>query len=100
MIFRDELIQRATGDANFSLFVTVTRETPPPPLRSGRIDDGIVADALASLGDKPAHTYVCGTNAFVDAASDLAIAMGVPAASIRTERYGGDVAAPGEMPST
>jgi ferredoxin-NADP reductase len=100
IIYRDELIQRAMGDIGFNLFVTVTRDTPPPPLRSGRIDADIVDDALASLGEAPIHTYICGTNAFVDAASDLAIARGVPFETIRTERYGGDVSAPGEVPAT
>ena len=40
----------------------------------------------------PRHTYVCGATAFVDVASRLLIDAGVPFASIKTERYGGDPA--------
>ena len=47
-----------------------------------------VGQALADLGP-PAHTFVCGSNPFVSAASDLLVDAGVPAATIRTERFGG-----------
>ena len=46
-----------------------------------------------SLGGMPKRTYVCGSNAFVDTASQLLLDMDVPFASIRTERYGGVPAA-------
>jgi ferredoxin-NADP reductase len=32
--------------------------------------------------------YVCGSNAFVNAAADGAVAAGVAAANVLTERYG------------
>ncbi len=37
-----------------------------------------------------AHTFVCGSNPFVSAVSDLLVDAGVPAATIRTERFGGE----------
>src|SRR5581483_6248052 len=90
LIFRDELLRRASADKGFALFATVTREAPNmPPLRHGRVDQMLVREALQSLGGIPRRTYVCGSNAFVDTASELLLAMGVPFASIRTERYGG-----------
>ena len=94
IIFRDELFERARSDKNFSLFLTVTREeVGDPRVRSGRIDGALVADVLARFGGvRPAHTYVCGANAFVDVASRLVIDMGVPFPTIKTERYGGDPA--------
>jgi ferredoxin-NADP reductase len=32
---------------------------------------------------------VCGSNAFVDIAADAALALGLEARAIKTERYGG-----------
>lgn len=94
VIFRDELLRRAEGDDGLGLFATVTREAPGTgPFRAGRIDGPLVGEALASLGGMPKRTYVCGSNAFVDTASRLLLDMGVPFASIRTERYGGALAA-------
>ena len=93
IIFHDELMARADDDVALALFATVTRETPTEArLRAGRIDGDLIAAALARLGTLPRHTYVCGANAFVDVATRLMIEMGVPFASIRTERYGGEPA--------
>jgi len=94
IIFRDEVFQRVTTDPNFRLWLTITREmTNHPLVRSGRVDAQLVSEALAGFGGvMPGHTYVCGSNAFVDTASRLLLDMGVPFASIRTERYGGDPA--------
>ncbi|MEX0853194.1 MAG: FAD-binding oxidoreductase [Bauldia sp.] len=93
VIFRDELVARAAGDRGLTLVVTITREQPSDRrFRGGRIDRDLVGEVLAGLGTKPRHTYVCGANAFVDVASRLLLDMGVPFASIRTERYGGDPA--------
>jgi ferredoxin-NADP reductase len=90
VIFHDELLQHAERDPGFRVFATVTRErSTSPPLRSGRVDAPLVSEALASLGGIPKRTYVCGSNAFVDTASQLLLDMDVPFGSIRTERYGG-----------
>jgi ferredoxin-NADP reductase len=99
VIFRDELLVRADRDPGFHLFATVTREAAGAPFRSGRIDAGLVGEAIASLGEVPTRSYVCGSNAFVDTASRLLLDMDVPFASIRTERYGGAPAAAGEVPA-
>jgi glycine betaine catabolism B len=73
--------------------VTVTREAVSDPrVRSGRIDDKLVAEVLQKLGGMPRRAYVCGANAFVDVASRLLLDMGVPFPAIKTERYGGDPA--------
>ncbi len=99
LIFRDELLHRAANDAGFRLFATVTRGVPNnPSLRAGRIDAALVRDALGSLGGIPQRSYVCGSNAFVDTASQLLLDVGVPFASIRTERYGGVPAASASAP--
>jgi len=97
IIFRDELFARAGKDPNFHLVLTVTREAPADArVRSGRIDDALVADVLAKFGGAmPRRVYVCGANAFVDVASRLLLDMGVPFPAIKTERYGGDPAREG-----
>ena len=81
------------SEANFSLFVTLTRESAvDAPFRMGRIGAELVAEVLAGFGGLPRHSYVCGSTAFVDSATRLLLDMDVPFPSIRTERYGGDPA--------
>jgi ferredoxin-NADP reductase len=93
VIFRDELFRRVDTDPNFRLWLTITREAAPAPARSGRVDARLVSDALAGFGGMtPKRMFVCGSNAFVDTAARLLLEMGLPFASIKTERYGGDPA--------
>jgi ferredoxin-NADP reductase len=93
LIGTEELLQRAENEANFSLFVTLTRENGvPQPFRTGRIGADLIGEVLASFGAAPRHSYVCGSTAFVDSATRLLLDMDVPFPSIKTERYGGDPA--------
>lgn len=77
----------AFDDAAVTLAVTRER-----PWREGdygrRIDAAMVADAISRMGRAPELVYVCGANAFVDAATAAAIESGIPSPLIRTERYG------------
>ncbi len=92
VIFRDELMQRAANEPGFSLHLTLTREAAPMPgQRTGRIDRAFIADVLARLG-QPRLTFVCGATAFVEVASMFLVEAGLPFASVRTERYGGNPA--------
>jgi ferredoxin-NADP reductase len=88
-IFRDELIALHDRRDGFELVLVSTRE---PPRRAGdegrRVDAQMIGDKLARLG-APRHVFVCGANAFVETAAQSAIAAGVHAKIIRTERYGG-----------
>ncbi len=93
LIVPDELIKLAEDDPNFSLMITLTRENAVEKrFRTGRIGADLVAETLAAFGGAPAHSYVCGSTAFVDSATRLLLDMEVPFPSIRTERYGGDPA--------
>lgn len=93
LIDADELIRRAEGEANFSLFVTLTRQNGvSAPFRVGRVGAELIAEALAGFGALPGHSYVCGSTAFVDSATRLLLDMNVPFPSIKTERYGGNPA--------
>ena len=91
IIFRDELLKRRASDPNFTLALALTREAPPSSdYHAGRIDAALVGEALDKFAGKPPlHSYVCGSNAFVEVASRLLLDAGVPFASIKTERYGG-----------
>ena len=48
----------------------------------------MVADVAARLPVSPGCAFVCGSNAFVDTAANAALALGLKARAIKTERYG------------
>jgi ferredoxin-NADP reductase len=77
VIYADEL-----GD---DAIVTLTRETPPGwSGHTGRIDAELVGGAAFDSG----LAFVCGSNPFVEAASDLLLGAGYGPEQIRTERFG------------
>ena len=63
-----------------------------PGQRTGRVDRAFIADVLAPLGGPPRLSFVCGATAFVEVASMFLVEAGLPFASVRTERYGGNPA--------
>jgi ferredoxin-NADP reductase len=77
VIYSDELKDDA--------MLTFTRE-PPEGWRGhrGRIDDGLIAEA----GIDDGIAFVCGSNGFVEAASELLLEAGYDPRQIRTERFG------------
>jgi ferredoxin-NADP reductase len=77
-----ELERLAREDPGVSLHLATTRDPG-----GKRIDAALVADALARTGP-PAKVFICGSNRFVAAASDLILAAGVAPGLIRTERFG------------
>jgi ferredoxin-NADP reductase len=86
----DELRSRHAERRGFTLVATVTREGPTAPhLRSGRIDRALLAGVLTAPPGSACRTFVCGSNAFVEAVTQLLLDLSVPADRIRTERYGG-----------
>jgi ferredoxin-NADP reductase len=89
-LFRDELLELERSLPNFALALALTRE--PATRRtdfSRQIDARMVADVAARLPVSPGCAFVCGSNAFVDIAADAALALGLEARAIKTERYGG-----------
>lgn len=89
VLFRDELLLVQVVDARFELALTLTREAPTRRSDFGRrIDAAMVASVVARLPAPPGHVFVCGSNAFVEVATDGALAAGLEPAFIRTERYG------------
>jgi ferredoxin-NADP reductase len=77
VIYADEM-----GD---DALLTFTRE-PPEEWRGhrGRIDAGLIAEAGIDGG----IAFVCGSNGFVESASDLLLDAGHDPQQIRTERFG------------
>jgi ferredoxin-NADP reductase len=90
VLFGDELLAAEKSASGFYFALTLTRE---PPTRESdfarRIDGEMVADVAGRLPAPPGYVFVCGSNDFVNAAADGALASGIPAAIVRTERYGG-----------
>ena len=90
LIFGDELRVLCARRDGFHFIPTLTRETNPAPKhRVGRIDGSLLAEAVALLPSPPTLIFACGANAFVETAADALLGLGIPPATIRTERYGG-----------
>jgi ferredoxin-NADP reductase len=89
VLYRDELFALAGRKDGLELVLALTRE---PPMRPGdygrRIDGPMMMDAVKRLPSPPKNVFVCGSNGFVNAATEAMIAASVPASIIRTERYG------------
>ena len=78
VIYADELGAEAT--------LTFTRRPPDQWTgHTGRISPDLVEDALA---DGAGTAFVCGSNGFVEAATELVMAAGLEPAQIMTERFG------------
>ena len=89
VLYRDELVELERQGNGFTLVLTLTRGSST---RQGdysrRVDGAMMTDILARLPASPKHVFICGSNAFVNAAADGAVAAGTPASLVRTERYG------------
>jgi ferredoxin-NADP reductase len=89
VLFRDELLELENSLPDFALALALTREPATRRTDFGRrIDAPMVADVAARLPESPGCAFVCGSNAFVDTAADAALALGLKANAIKTERYG------------
>jgi ferredoxin-NADP reductase len=85
VIYRGELEQPADG---LEVFHTLTRSQPPGWTGySRRIDKEMIGEVAWPAARGP-RVFVCGSTRFVGTAADGLVAMGYPAQSIRTERFG------------
>ena len=90
VLFSSELHSIEMSDPTFILTLAITREAPKRASDYGRrIDDGMVQATIARLGRDPGHVFVCGSNGFVNIATDSALSAGLGVSIIKTERYGG-----------
>ena len=79
----DELERRARTEPSFDLVLALSREG-----EARRLDAALLDEALAQLPGPPHGVFVCGSGRFVEAASTLAVDVGIAAGAIRTERFG------------
>ena len=77
----DDVAFRSELEASQARFLFSRTEAPE------RIGRAAVEEVLAATG-APARVYVCGSNRFVNAATDAVLAAGVRSELVRTERYG------------
>ncbi len=90
VLFAEELLSIATSDPAFVLALAITRERPTCASDFARRIDGVmVQEMLTRLPQLPAHVFVCGSNRFVNIATDAVLLAGLDASNIKTERYGG-----------
>ena len=90
VLFRDELLRAQEGEDKLSLVLVTTREARRRPEDfDRRLDRTLLREILARWRQAPRHAYVCGSNAFVESVAGALVLEGLPAASIRAERYGG-----------
>jgi ferredoxin-NADP reductase len=88
IIYSNELIRRVRDDQGLDVSYVYTREAPPEwPRPPGRLDAVRLAEGGWPVEFTPA-CFVCGPTGFVEAAADLLVAAGHPAAKIKTERFG------------
>ena len=88
VIYHGELTALVQNDPEFTLRITLTRDSAPGwSGRVGRIDLPAVQALLENLG-RAVDTFVCGPDGFVEAASALLLQAGQPREAIRTERFG------------
>lgn len=89
ILYRDELIATARQPSGFDVFFALTRDsTPHAGHFSRRVDAPMMAEVMAQLPELPHFAFVCGSNAFVEAAAQTSIQSGLPASVVRTERFG------------
>ena len=90
VLFSGELLETEASDPAFVLSLAITRETPARASDfARRIDSAMIKDVVARLPQKPEHVFVCGSNGFVNIATDGALLAGLDRSVIKTERYGG-----------
>jgi len=87
VIYHDELAALAAADG-LVVIQTLTRSQPPGWTgHARRIDRPMLSEALAAAGAPPL-AYICGPTLLVEAAANGLVELGVPAAQVRTERFG------------
>src|SRR5262249_13732951 len=88
-IFRDELLALKARGGGFSLLTVLTRDTSSRADFTRRVDAAMMREVIARMPEAPGKLYICGSNSFVEAAGQGALAAGIAREAIRTERYGG-----------
>lgn len=87
VIFRTELDELAASGVPIDF--VYTRRTPAGwPSAPGRVSTASLGGAVLPSAEHPV-VFVCGPTSFVEAVADILVALGHPAESVKTERFGG-----------
>ena len=88
IIYRAELETLGADGSGLTVAHTLTRSQPPG--WSGyarRIDEAMLSEVLTPLGSA-AKVFICGPTSLVENAANALVRLGLPAAQVRTERFG------------
>ena len=89
VFFADELARLEKATNNLEITWVYTRTVPDGwPTKPGRVSRAILEAATIPASENPT-VFVCGPTGFVEAVADLLVELGHPAASVKTERFGG-----------
>jgi ferredoxin-NADP reductase len=88
VIYRDELGALTSAGDGLEVFHTLTREKPAGWKGYTRRVDQAMMHEVAWPQDRMPAVFICGPTSFVEATASLLVAMGYPAATIKTERFG------------
>jgi len=88
LLFHDELSRLTSSDSDVNFIATLTRETSAPGFRTGRIDAALIAHAISEMNEPARQVLICGSNPFVETATEGALVAGIDSTKIKTERYG------------
>ena len=88
IIYRAELDGLAADGTGLGVLHTLTRSQPAGWTGySRRIDEAMLTDVLEPLGNGT-KVFICGPTALVENAANALVRLGLPAAQVRTERFG------------
>ena len=88
IIYRAELEQLAVDGIGLGVVHTLTRSQPPGWTGyARRIDERMLSEVIAPLGEAT-KVFICGPTALVENAANALVRLGLPAAQVRTERFG------------
>ena len=86
-IFRNEISELRTRNANLSVTVTMTRPGDEPWSGAvGRIDATLLASAVPDIATRRVH--ICGPPLMLEAVKAALLKLGVPFAQIKAESFG------------
>jgi ferredoxin-NADP reductase len=89
IFFAKELADAEASAAPLRLDVVYTRRGPAgSPAVPGRLTTARLVEVVVAPAEQP-HIFVCGPTGFVEAVAGWLVELGHPAASIKTERFGG-----------
>jgi ferredoxin-NADP reductase len=88
VIYYDELEKLRAQRDGLEVFHTLTRGAPAGWQGFTRRIDREMLDQVANPLGSRAQVFICGPTPLVEAAANTCVQIGIPAVSVRTERFG------------